>query len=219
MKVQYKPKRNLLGTIFQVEILQGMALTLRKLFSPPITRQYPEEKPPMYPGFRGQHALVRDPLTQDSKCIGCMRCVTVCPSRCIHIRCHEDGRGKQVLDSYSIEVLRCVFCGFCVEVCPVGAITMTEVFEYCSYDRESLYFDKDVLLENWDRFIEGSGYDENYVNPFWRPRGLPEAALPAAQRKKVPADWTIEGQFIGTSLREPQQQSQGTVTQTEADHV
>jgi NADH-quinone oxidoreductase subunit I len=120
MKVQYKPKRNLLGTIFQVEILQGMALTLRKLFSPPITRQYPEEKPPMYPGFRGQHALVRDPLTQDSKCIGCMRCVTVCPSRCIHIRCHEDGRGKQVLDSYSIEVLRCVFCGFCVEVCPTN---------------------------------------------------------------------------------------------------
>ena len=60
MIVKYKPKRNLLQTIFLVELMQGMALTLRKLFSPPITRQYPEEKPPMYLGFRGQHALVRD---------------------------------------------------------------------------------------------------------------------------------------------------------------
>jgi NADH-quinone oxidoreductase subunit I len=217
MNVQYKPKRNLLGTIFQVEILQGMALTLRKLFSPPITRQYPDEKPPMYPGFRGQHALVRDPVTQDSKCIGCMRCATVCPSRCIHIRCEKDARGKEVLQSYSIEVLRCVFCGFCVEVCPVGAVTMTEVFEYCSYDRESLYFDKEALLDNWDRFIEGSGYGDDYVNPFWRPRGLPESEIPAAQRMKVPADWTIKGQFIGTSLKQPQQKI--AETHTEEDHA
>lgn len=217
MKVQYKPKRNLLGTIFQVEILQGMALTLRKLFSPPITRQYPDEKPPMYAGFRGQHALVRDPVTQDSKCIGCMRCVTVCPSRCIRIRCQQDAKGKQKVESYSIEVLRCVFCGFCVEVCPVGAVTMTELFEYASYDRESLLFDKETLLKNWDRFLEESGHDENYVNPFWRPRGVPEASLAASQRMKVPADWTIEGQFIGTSLRQPQQN--GTITHTEADHA
>jgi NADH-quinone oxidoreductase subunit I len=61
MIVKYKPKRNFLQTIIQMEILQGLALTLRKLFSQPITRQYPQEKPPMYPGFRGQHALVRDP--------------------------------------------------------------------------------------------------------------------------------------------------------------
>jgi NADH-quinone oxidoreductase subunit I len=205
MKVQYKPKRNLLGTIFQVEILQGMALTLRKLFSPPITRQYPDEKPPMYPGFRGQHALVRDPVTQDSKCIGCMRCVTVCPSRCIHIRSDKDARGKEVVESYAIEALRCVFCGYCVEVCPVGAITMTEVFEYSTYERKSLYFDKEALLKNWDRFLDESGHDENYVNPYWCPRGLPEGEIPAAQRKKVPANWTIKGQFIGSSLKQDQQ--------------
>jgi NADH-quinone oxidoreductase subunit I len=217
MKVQYKPKRNLLQTIFQVEILQGMALTLRKLFSPPITRQYPDEKPPMYAGFRGQHALVRDPVTKDSKCIGCMRCVTVCPSRCIHIRCDHQDNGTRLVEHYSIEALRCVFCGYCVEVCPVGAITMTEIFEYASYDRESLLFEKEALLDNWDRFLEETGHDETYVNPFWRPRGIPESALPASQRMEVPDDWTIQGQFIGTSLRQPQQNR--AVRHTEADHA
>ena len=210
MIVKYKPKRNLLQTIFLVELLQGMALTLRKLFSPPITRQYPEEKPPMYLGFRGQHALVRDPATGDSKCVGCMRCVTVCPSRCIRIRCQEQDNGSQLMTSYSIEALRCVFCGYCVEVCPVGAITMTEVFEYASYERESIFFDKEALLNNWDRFLDESGHDaKTYVNPFWRPRGLPEASIPGPQRRDVPDDWTMEGQFIGTNF----------TTDREADNV
>ena len=90
MQIQYKPKRNLLETILQTEILQGLALTLRRLFSKPITRQYPDEKPQIRLGFRGQHALVRDPQTGDCKCIGCMRCAMVCPSRCIRIRPYKD---------------------------------------------------------------------------------------------------------------------------------
>lgn len=217
MKVQYKPKRNLLETILQIEILQGLALTLRKLFSPPITRQYPQEKPPMYPGFRGQHALVRDPLTNASKCVGCMRCTTVCPSRCIQISYHDGVNGKRFVDQYSIEVLRCVFCAYCVEVCPVGAITMTEIFEYASYEREAIFFDKETLLGNWDRFLDQSGYDETYVNPFWRPRGAEESTLPASKRINVPDDWTIEGQFVGTKVR--QQQEGGLPTHTEADNA
>lgn len=94
---------------------------------------------------------------------------------------------------------------------------MTEVFEYASYDRESLYFNKDALLKNWDKFLDESGHGEDYVNPFWRPRGLPEADLPAAQRMKVPEDWTIAGQFIGTNLRSPKQKI--TETHTEEDHA
>lgn len=201
MKVQYKPKRNLLETIFQVEILQGMALTLRKLFSPAITRQYPQEKPPMFPGFRGQHALVRDSVTNGSKCVACMRCTTVCPSRCIKITYHDDESHGRIVDDYTIEALRCVFCGFCVEVCPVGAITMTEVFEYSTYNRDTVMFDQRILLDNWDRFIASSGYDATYVNPLQRPRGIPESALPAQRRMNVPEDWTMEKQFVGKKVK------------------
>jgi len=200
MQIQYKPKRNFLQTIFHVEIMQGMALTLRKLFSKPITRQYPQERPDVKLGFRGQHALVRDETTGESKCVACMRCVTVCPSRCIHIRFHEDeDSGSRVVDSYDIEALRCVYCGYCEEVCPVNALALTEVFEYAAYDRESIFFDQEKLLGNWDRFVEMKGKGmENYVNPFWRPRGIPEARLTAAKRMEVPDEWTVEGQVVGS---------------------
>ncbi len=199
MQIQYKPKRTLLQTILHVEIMQGMALTLKRLFSKPITRQYPQEKPDVRLGFRGQHALVRDEATGGSKCVACMRCATVCPSRCIRIRYHEnDENGGRVVDSYDIEALRCVYCGFCEEVCPVNALVMTEVFEYAAYDRQSIFFDQQRLLENWDRFVElkGDGM-KNYINPFWRPRGVDEKTLTAAKRVKVPDDWTLEGQVVG----------------------
>ena len=168
MQVQYKPKRNLLETILHTEIMQGMALTLKRLFSKPITRQYPQEKPDIQLGFRGQHALVRDPETGGSKCIACMRCVTVCPSRCIHIRYQVDEeKNCRVVESYDIEALRCVYCGFCEEVCPVNALVLTEVFEYAAYDRESIFFDQEKLLKNWDDFAEMKGSAiNNYVNPF-----------------------------------------------------
>jgi NADH-quinone oxidoreductase subunit I len=202
MQIQYKPKRNLLQTIFHVEIMQGMALTLRKLFSKPITRQYPDERPEIELGFRGQHALVRDEITGESKCVACMRCVAVCPSRCIYIRFHEDeDSGARVVDSYDIEALRCVYCGFCEEVCPVNALALTEIYEYASYDRESIYFDQERLLGNWDRFVEMKGDAiHNYVNPFWRPRGIPEGRLTAAKRLDVPDEWTIEGQVVGSQV-------------------
>ena len=199
MIVKYKPQRNLLETIFQVEILKGMALTLKRMFSKPITRQYPDEKQEPFLGFRGMHALVRDPATGLSKCVACMRCATVCPSRCIRIRYYEDSEtGSRVVDSYDIEALRCIYCGYCEEVCPVGAVVLTELYEYCSYDRASVYFDQDDLLANWDRFIAEKHYNpETYVNPFWRPRGMPEEMIAAHNRKEVPKEWTLEGQPVG----------------------
>jgi len=206
MQIQYKPKRNLLQTILHSEIMQGMAFTLRQLFAKPITRQYPLEKPEIKLGFRGQHALVRDKDTGQSKCVACMRCVTVCPSRCIHIRFHEDeDTGSRVVDSYDIEALRCVYCGFCEEVCPVNAVVLTEIFEYAAYDRESIFFDQERLLANWDAFAELKGAAiDNYVNPFWRPRGIPESRLPAAKRLDVPEEWTIEGQVVGNLVKREQ---------------
>ena len=204
MQIQYKPKRNLWQTILHVEIMQGMALTLRKLFSKPITRQYPQEIPDVKLGFRGQHALVRDPETGTSKCVACMRCATVCPSRCINIRFHKDeATGKRIVDTYDIEALRCVYCGYCEEVCPVNAVALTEVFEYAAYDRESIFFDQQRLLANWDDFVEQRGGDvEDYVNPFWRPRGIAVEDLAGGKRLHVPDDWTIEGQVVGRKYKQ-----------------
>jgi len=205
MQIQYKPKRGLLATLFQAEIVQGMALTLKKLFSKPITRQYPDERPQIQVGFRGQHALVRDPETGRSKCIGCMRCAMACPSRCIRIRSHKDKEpgSRRVIDDYQIESLRCVYCGYCEEVCPVNAIVLTEVYEYGSYDRPSLYFTMEQLLANWDRFAAQLDRPvEEYVNPFWRPRGLPERDLPAPKRLPVSPEWSGEQQVVGRKWRQ-----------------
>jgi NADH-quinone oxidoreductase subunit I len=205
MQIQYKPQRSWLATILHVEIIKGLSLTLRKLFSRPITRQYPEEKPEIRLGFRGQHALVRDPQTGQSKCIGCMRCAVVCPSRCIRIRVHKEkknGGHRRVIDCYRIEALRCVYCGYCEEVCPVNAVVLTEVFEYGTADRPSLYFTKEQLLANWDRFTtQLDGPVEHYVNPFWRPRGLPEHSLPAPKRLPVSPEWSGEQQVVGRNWR------------------
>ena len=115
------------------------------------------------------------------------------------------------MDSFEIEALRCVYCGYCVEVCPVNAITMTDEFEYAAYDRESIFFNKEKLLSNWDDFMRNSSYDqETYVNPFWRPRGLPESKLTAANRVPVPDDWTIEKQFVGIRSQKPETRRQRT---------
>ncbi len=204
MLVNYKPQRNLLETVFLVEILKGMALTLKRMFSRPITRQYPDEKQEPFPGFRGMHALARDPRTGGPRCVACMRCVTVCPSRCIRIRYREQEGGARLVENYEIEALRCIYCGYCEEVCPVGAVVLTELYEYCSYDRESVHFSREDLLGNWDRFMAEKKYDPaTYINPFWRPRGLPEERIAAGNRRKVPREWTIAGQPVGRCHRRP----------------
>jgi len=169
-------------TIFLTEIAKGLALTLRKLFSRPVTVQYPEEKKPLAPGFRGRHALVRDPETGRERCIGCLRCAKVCPSRCIYIETERDPETRRmVVKRYEIEALRCVFCGYCEEVCPVNALVLTEFYEYAGESREELYFDKQRLLQNWDEFIVTQ--KRPYFNPYWKPRGIPEKRLPAPKRK------------------------------------
>jgi NADH-quinone oxidoreductase subunit I len=204
MRIQPRPKRSLLETVLLLEIVQGMALTLKRFFSPPITRQYPDEKRQPFLGFRGRHALVRDSATGDSRCVACLRCATVCPSQCIHIGYHEEEGGRRVMEHYDIEALRCIYCGYCAEVCPVGALVLTETYEYASYDRQKNFFDKGKLLANWDEFIKESGHEPNgYVNPFWRPRGADEDVLPGDLRRKVPAEWTRAGQPVGRHHQSP----------------
>uniref|UniRef100_A0A832LVS4 NADH-quinone oxidoreductase subunit I n=1 Tax=Caldimicrobium thiodismutans TaxID=1653476 RepID=A0A832LVS4_9BACT len=173
----------LLQKVLLLEIWKGLALTLRKLLlERPVTIQYPEkDKVIPKPGFRGRHALVRDPQSGDTLCIGCMRCARVCPSKCIQIEYEVDPEAKRRrIVRYDIEALRCVYCGYCEEVCPVNAVVLTEFFEYIGFSREELYFTKEKLLQNWDDFIKTQ--KRPYLNPFWKPRGYPERLLPAKKR-------------------------------------
>ncbi len=175
--------KEILKKVLFIEIFEGLWLTLRKIFfARPVTIEYPDKViPEPFSGFRGRHALVRDPETGDTKCVACLRCARVCPSRCISIEFEKDkNSGKRKVLKYEIDVLRCVFCAYCVEVCPVNAIVLTEFYEYNGSSRKELIFDKEKLLKNWDEFVKNKG---QYVNPFWRPKGIPEKFLPPLKRK------------------------------------
>ena len=154
--------------VFLIEILKGMALTLKMMFTHAVTRQYPEEKREPFPGFRGRHALVRNPDGK-ARCVGCGLCAAICPSQCIHIYTSEGADHTKVVDRYEIEVLRCVYCAFCVEACPFGAVVLTDHYEYSDYSRNAFYMDKEKLLSNWDGFMAGKKGEE-YFKKFWRPR-------------------------------------------------
>jgi NADH-quinone oxidoreductase chain I len=151
------------------EILRGMSLTMKHLFTPSVTRQYPSEKREPFPGTRGLHALVRDSETGEEACVGCCLCAAMCPSECIHIYTSDGDNHEKILDRYEIDTLRCVFCGFCVEACPYGAVVMSEHFAYSGYTREEFLYTKEQLLDNWDMFF-GEKKGKSYLDRFWRPR-------------------------------------------------
>jgi NADH-quinone oxidoreductase subunit I len=156
-------------TVFFTEIARGMALTFKSMLSRAVTRQYPEEKRPAMPGFRGLHAFVWDEEQDRERCIACGLCGAICPSQCIYIHTAEGPDGRKYAERYEIEVLRCVYCGFCVEACPVGAIALSEHYEYSDYSREALYMTKEKLIENWRRHMAGPKGVE-YFKRFWRPQ-------------------------------------------------
>lgn len=155
--------------IFFTEILKGMSLTLSKLFSHAVTRQYPTEKRPSLPGFRGLHALVANP-DGTPKCVHCGACQAICPSKCIRLSITKDAEGKPV-KNYEIDVLRCVFCSLCVEACPYGAVVLTEHYEYSNHSREPFLYKKQQLLENWETLMTGPKGDE-YMEKFWTPKSV-----------------------------------------------
>ncbi|MCX7723734.1 MAG: NADH-quinone oxidoreductase subunit I [Thermodesulfovibrio sp.] len=176
--------KEIIEKIFLVEIFKGLSLTLRMLFSKSVTIQYPFERRKVHEGFRGRHALVKDPFTETDKCIGCMRCTTVCPSKCIYIK-REKRENKMVVIDYIIDASRCIYCAYCVEACPVCALVLTEDYEYSSYKREELIFNKEKLLKNWDEFIRKWKQDY-YFNKFWQPPGIDPSRWPKTKREQKP---------------------------------
>lgn len=138
-------------SLFLWEMLKGLRLTGKRLFDRKITIQYPEEKAPQSPRFRGQHALRRY-ANGEERCIACKLCEAVCPAVAITIESDQRSDGTRRTTRYDIDLTKCIFCGFCEEACPVDAIVETRHFEYHGEQRGDLYMTKDKLLANGDRF-------------------------------------------------------------------
>ena len=143
--------REFLNSLLLKELFAGLSLTGRYLFKPKITVQYPEEKTPMSPRFRGLHALRRYPNGEE-RCIACKLCEAVCPAMAITIESDQRDDGSRRTTRYDIDLTKCIFCGFCEEACPVDAIVETHIHEYHGEKRGDLYFTKDMLLAVGDRY-------------------------------------------------------------------
>lgn len=127
------------------ELLKGMSLTGRYFFRRNITVQYPEERAPMSPRFRGKHAQRRYPNGEE-RCIACKLCEVVCPAQAITIEAEERDDGSRRTTRYDIDLAKCIFCGFCEEACPVDAIVETRIYEYIGENRDDLLLTKEKLL-------------------------------------------------------------------------
>ncbi|MBV8938365.1 MAG: NADH-quinone oxidoreductase subunit NuoI [Alphaproteobacteria bacterium] len=134
-----------------VELLQGLGITLHYFFKKPVTINYPYEKGPLSPRFRGEHALRRYPNGEE-RCIACKLCEAICPAQCITIEAKTRDDGSRRTTRYDIDMTKCIYCGFCQESCPVDAIVEGPNFEFATYTREEMMYDKEKLLANGDRW-------------------------------------------------------------------
>jgi NADH-quinone oxidoreductase subunit I len=143
--------KHFIDTFLLLELLKGMSVTGRYLFGRKITVQYPEEKTPQSPRFRGLHALRRYPNGEE-RCIACKLCEAVCPAMAITIESDVRDDGTRRTTRYDIDLTKCIFCGFCEESCPVDSIVETHIHEYHGEKRGDLYFTKEMLLAVGDRY-------------------------------------------------------------------
>src|SRR6478735_4905921 len=134
------------------EFVGAIGLSMRYFFKPKATLNYPFEKGQLSPRFRGEHALRRYPNGEE-RCIACKLCEAICPAQAITIEAgprRNDGTRRTV--RYDIDMVKCIYCGLCQEACPVDAIVEGPNFEFATETREELFYDKQKLLDNGDRW-------------------------------------------------------------------
>lgn len=129
----------------------AFALGMKKLLERKTTINYPFEKGPLSPRFRGEHALRRY-ANGEERCIACKLCEAICPAQAITIEAEPREDGSRRTTRYDIDMVKCIYCGFCQEACPVDAIVEGPNFEFAVETREELYYDKERLLANGDRW-------------------------------------------------------------------
>jgi NADH-quinone oxidoreductase subunit I len=133
------------------ELIKGLGVTIRHVFRPTVTVQYPEQKRELPPRARWRHVLLRheDGL---ERCIGCSLCAANCPAKCIYVEAAENGEdgryspGERYAKVYEINMIRCIFCGYCQDACPVEAIVLRPIYDISDYDREDFIYGKDRLV-------------------------------------------------------------------------
>jgi NADH-quinone oxidoreductase subunit I len=143
-----------------LEIFKGLFLTLKHFFMPKVTIQFPEEKTPQSPRFRGLHALRRYPNGEE-RCIACKLCEAVCPAMAITIESEKRDDGTRRTKRYDIDLTKCIFCGFCEESCPVDSIVETRILEYHGEKRGDLLYTKEMLLAVGDKYEKEIAKDRN----------------------------------------------------------
>jgi len=157
--------KDFIGSLFLKELFKGLALTGRYMFARKITIQFPEEKTPQSPRFRGLHALRRYPNGEE-RCIACKLCEAVCPALAITIESEQRDDGSRRTTRYDIDLHKCIFCGFCEEACPVDAIVETRILEYHGEARGDLYYTKQMLLANGDQYESQIAEDRAQDAPY-----------------------------------------------------
>ena len=143
--------KNYLQSFLLWELVKGLRLTGRHLFARKITVQYPDEKTPKSPRFRGLHALRRYPNGEE-RCIACKLCEAVCPALAITIESEEREDGTRRTTRYDIDLFKCIYCGFCEEACPVDSIVETHIHEFHFENRGENIITKDQLLAIGDKY-------------------------------------------------------------------
>ena len=138
-------------SLFLWEFVQAFGLSMRYFFSKKKTLDYPFERNPQSPRFRGEHALRRYPNGEE-RCIACKLCEAVCPAQAITIEAEPREDGSRRTTRYDIDMVKCIYCGLCQEACPVDAIVEGPNLEFATETREELYYDKERLLANGDRW-------------------------------------------------------------------
>ncbi|WEK39440.1 MAG: NADH-quinone oxidoreductase subunit NuoI [Candidatus Brevundimonas colombiensis] len=134
-----------------LDVIGAIGLTLKYMTRPKVTVNYPFERNPQSPRFRGEHALRRY-ANGEERCIACKLCEAICPAQAITIEAEPRADGSRRTTRYDIDMVKCIYCGLCQEACPVDAIVEGPNSEFAVETREELLYDKQRLLDNGDRW-------------------------------------------------------------------